>query len=170
MSTPPAKSTAPGSRRLLLTIVVVVGIFALIVAIVSLRRPDVEAKEDAQARADFAARGARPPEPALPADQASVQDLIRGYWAKSVVIVDARDATAFQKSHIGGAILSTDVSAIIKAAGPQRKPIIIYGQDTSDVSPARAADTLRTLGLPSVRVCAAGLQGWQASNSPVVRP
>ena len=140
------------------------------IVIIGALRPDGEDQDDAKARAAFAARNNRPAEAPLPPDQASLQDLIKGYWTKTALIVDARDLTAFQSGHIYGALPSSDVTAILKAAGPQRKPIIVYGQDSADVSASRMANTLKALGLTSIRACNAGLKEWQANNGPVVNP
>ena len=142
----------------------------LVIVILGALRPDGEDQDDAKARAAFAARKNRPAEVSLPPDQASLQDLIKGYWTKTALIVDARDLTAFQSGHIVGAMPSTDVTAILKAAGPQRKPIIVYGQDSADVSASGMANTLKALGLTSIRACNAGFKEWQASNGPVVTP
>jgi rhodanese-related sulfurtransferase len=83
-------------------------------------------------------------------------------WPKMVVI-DARDAGQFAKSHIPGAINMDWRQVLAKRDSiPKNKPVLIYC-NTGSLS-AQAGFALRVAGWENVRVLQGGMEEWKAKG------
>ncbi len=82
------------------------------------------------------------------------------------VLVDIRDASAFQAGHIPQA-RNLPVADFEKKAAtlPKNKPIILVCDQGKSAMPA--ATKLRALGLTEVTVLEGGLRAWAAAGMPV---
>lgn len=83
-------------------------------------------------------------------------------WPKMVVI-DARDAGQFAKSHIPGAI-NMDWRQVLaqRDSIPKDKPVLIYC-NTGSLS-AQAGFALRVAGWENVRILQGGMEEWKAKG------
>lgn len=83
-------------------------------------------------------------------------------WPKMVVI-DARDAGQFAKSHIPGAINMDWRQVLAKRDSiPKNKPVLIYC-NTGSLS-AQAGFALRVAGWENARVLQGGMEEWKAKG------
>lgn len=92
------------------------------------------------------------------------------YQAGSAFMVDARDATAFEKEHIEGALNASptqagvDSLAWIAAADPY---VITYASSASQRQAGVLADKLIDAGFTRVRVLLYGIEGWKDAGHPI---
>jgi len=97
------------------------------------------------------------------AGRLTVEQVLRLVRQGAVVLIDVRDAQAFERSHLPGAI-SVPLDKLAARADDLRaigKPIIVYccGKGWG-VDGERAMATLRSLGVDDVRAIAGGFQRW----------
>jgi rhodanese-related sulfurtransferase len=82
---------------------------------------------------------------------------------KNFFIVDARDATQFEKDHIPGAVNIEWRQVLARRSElPQDKPILIYC-NTGTLS-AQAGFALRVAGFDNLRILQGGMSEWQAKG------
>lgn len=83
-------------------------------------------------------------------------------WPK-IVVIDARDAGQFAKSHIPGAINMDWRQVLAKRDSiPKNKPVLIYC-NTGSLS-AQAGFALRVAGWENVRILQGGMEEWKAKG------
>ncbi|MEN8132854.1 MAG: rhodanese-like domain-containing protein [Pseudomonadota bacterium] len=82
---------------------------------------------------------------------------------KNFFIVDARDATQFEKEHIPGAVNIEWRQVLARLSEfPKDKPILIYC-NTGTLS-AQAGFALRVAGFDNLRILQGGMREWQAKG------
>ncbi len=87
-----------------------------------------------------------------------------------VLLIDARDADAYIKGHITGALSIPAASIALGAAEIDRgRTAVVYGADGWSMEAYAAADKLRTLFFKDVRVLSGGFAAWNR-NGRVVEP
>ncbi len=109
-----------------------------------------------------------PTPPSQQKPQSSAQALKqRLEWGEvAFTILDVRDRTVFNQSHILGAMsmLPDDLVERAKASLEPQREIYVYGD--SDEQTAQAAAQLREAGFQSVSELKGGLAGWKAIGGP----
>lgn len=92
------------------------------------------------------------------------------YEAGNAFFIDARDASAFEREHIEGALNATpthagvDSLAWIAAADPY---VITYASEASRRQAGVLADKLLDAGFTKVRVLVDGIEGWKRAGRPI---
>lgn len=90
------------------------------------------------------------------------QQIPKEDW-KKFVIIDARDAAQFAKSHIPGAINMDWRHVLAKRDSiPKDKPVLIYC-NTGSLS-AQAGFALRVAGWDNLRILQGGMEDWKAKG------
>lgn len=90
------------------------------------------------------------------------QQIPKEDWRK-FVIIDARDAAQFAKSHIPGAINMDWRHVLAKRDSiPKDKPVLIYC-NTGSLS-AQAGFALRVAGWDNLRILQGGIEDWKAKG------
>lgn len=90
------------------------------------------------------------------------QQIPKEDW-KKFVIIDARDAAQFEKSHIPGAINMDWRHVLAKRDSiPKDKPVLIYC-NTGSLS-AQAGFALRVAGWDNLRILQGGIEDWKAKG------
>lgn len=105
-----------------------------------------------------------PTPPSQQAPQSSAQALKKRLeWGEpAFTILDVRDRSAFNQSHIMGAMAMPmeDLVERAKSSLEPKREIYIYGE--SDEQTAQAASQLRQAGFNSISELKGGLAGWKA--------
>ena len=128
-----------------------VALSVLPVSMVRAQDPNAAALDAMNAYMDFAEYGGSLIWPA----QIPLED-----WSK-IFLIDARDATQFEKEHIPGAI-NIEWRQILARRDeiPQDRMVVVYCNSGS--LSAQAVFALRGLGWENVKVLQDGMQGWKS--------
>lgn len=91
-----------------------------------------------------------------------VEQIPADEW-KKMVVIDARDAAQFAKSHIPGAIHMDWRQVLAKRNSiPKDKPVLIYC-NTGSLS-AQAGFAMRVAGWDNLRILQGGMEEWKAKG------
>ncbi len=105
-----------------------------------------------------------------PADQAEVTLAEIATWGAPALWVDARDAAAYAKQHVPGALAldeahwESDLPAFIKAWQPGMKVVVYCDDRACGASQAVAQRLRRELGIGQVYVLKGGWSAWRAAQ------
>lgn len=136
--------------------------------------PLVYQSPDQQLQAELAQLVAAPPFDSFPVDTISLEQFRAAVDDKSVLILDARAATYFNRGHVPRAMnLSRQDFAqdymrmrpMLDAA--KDKPIVVYCSGGACHDSKMVAQALTALGFSQVRIYPGGWDGWTAASLPV---
>jgi 3-mercaptopyruvate sulfurtransferase SseA len=91
--------------------------------------------------------------------------------AGKVLAIDVRDAHAYENGHIPGAlnVSFVDVEIMANRVLKEPRPVVAYCACKDEMTAARVALQLKSVGVKDIRVLAGGWDGWTAGGGKVER-